>query len=51
MTESKGFMVGELVELLKDFSDDLPVIISGYESNYEYIRPPTVLNVPHLPDN
>jgi len=51
MTDSKGYTVGELKELLKEYPDDMPVIVSGYESGYEYFDPPTVLKVKHFPEN
>jgi hypothetical protein len=51
MTDSKGYTVGELMELLKEYPDDMPVIVSGYESGYEYFCTPTVRKVKHFPEN
>ena len=55
MTEKKSkvfsFTVGELIELLKEYPMDMPVIISGYENGYENFYHPTVQKVKHLPEN
>jgi hypothetical protein len=51
MTDSKGYTVGELRELLNEYPDEMPVIISGYESGYEFFYPPTVRKVKHYPEN
>jgi hypothetical protein len=46
-----NFTVGELIEILKQHSKDMPVIISGYESGYENFYHPMVKKVKHLPEN
>ena len=45
------YTVGELIEILKAYPNDLPVIVSGYENGYENFYHPTVQKVEHLPDN
>ena len=55
MTEKKSevfsFTVGELIELLKKYPMDMPVIVSGYENGYENFYHPTVQKVKHFPEN
>jgi len=54
MTEKNrafNYTVGELMELLKSFPLDLPVIVSGYENGYENFNHPTVKRVVHQPEN
>ena len=51
MTDLKSYTVGELIDILKNYPDDMPVIVSGYESGYENFYPPTVRKVKHLPEN
>lgn len=46
-----SYTVGELIEVLKEYPKDMPVIVSGYESGYENFYHPTVQKVAHLPDN
>jgi len=45
------FTVGELIEALKAFPRDLPVVISGYESGFENFFLPVAMKLQHLPDN
>ena len=55
MTEKKSkvfsFTVGELIELLKEYPMDMPVIVSGYENGYENFHHSTVQKVTHLSKN
>lgn len=55
MTEMKikifNYTVGELIEILKEYPIDMPVIVSGYENGYENFYHPTVQKVEHLPEN
>ncbi len=55
MTELKSkifnYTVGELIEILKEYPIDMPVIVSGYENGYENFYHPTVRKVEHLPEN
>jgi len=46
-----NFTVGELIKILKQYPEDLPVIVSGYENGYENFYHPVVKNVKHLPEN
>lgn len=45
------FTVGELIEILKGFPPNLPMITSGYEGGYENFYPPRVVKVNHEPKN
>ena len=46
-----NFTVGELTEILKEYPQDMPVIVSGYESGYENFYHPIVQKVNHIPEN
>ena len=50
-TKIFNYTVGELIEILKSYPDNMPVIVSGYENGYENFNPPTVHRVEHLPEN
>ncbi|MCD6175757.1 MAG: hypothetical protein J7K65_08360 [Planctomycetes bacterium] len=45
------FTVGELIEILKSMPQDLPVVVSGYESGYENFHQPSIMTMKHQPDN
>ena len=46
-----NFTVGELIEILKQYPQDMPVVVSGYENGYEKFYQPFVKKVIHLPEN
>ncbi len=46
-----NFTVGEMIEVLKSFPSDLPVITNGFNSGYENIVYPCVIKVKHKPEN
>jgi hypothetical protein len=46
-----SFTVGELIKILQQYPDDMPVVVSGYENGYENFHQPTVKKVIHLPEN
>jgi len=46
-----NFTVGELIEILREYPEDMPVVVSGYESGYENFYHPFVIKVTHLPEN
>jgi hypothetical protein len=46
-----SYTVGELKEILTQYPDNMPVIVSGYENGYENFRQPSVKKVKHLPEN
>ena len=46
-----NFTVGELIEILKQYPQDMPVVVSGYENGYENFYQPFVKKVNHLPEN
>jgi hypothetical protein len=45
------FTVSQLIEILKTFPEDLPVLTSGYENGLENIQPPEETTVTHEPEN
>ena len=44
------FTVAQLIEKLKEFSQDMPVLTSGYETEYENILLPKLVKVIYIPD-
>lgn len=44
------YTVGQLIEVLKQFPHDLPVVVSGYEDEYENFLPPKIATLKHVPD-
>ena len=44
------FIVAQLIEKLKEFPQDMPVLTSGYETEYENILPPLRIKVLYMPD-
>lgn len=49
--ETFYFTVGELTKILKSMPQDLPVVVSGYESGYENFHQPTIMTMTHQQDN
>jgi hypothetical protein len=45
------FTVQELIEALKSFPSDTPVIVSGYENGFENFYQPTMIKVKYEPEN
>jgi hypothetical protein len=43
--------VAQLIEILKTFPADLPVLVSGYESGYECFYHPEILKLVKRPEN
>lgn len=50
-TKIFNYTVEELIEILKSYPYEMPVIVSGYENGYENFYHPTVQKVAHLPEN
>jgi len=46
-----NFTVGELIKTLEQHPEDMPVIVSGYETGYENFYLPHVKKVKHLSEN
>jgi len=46
-----SFTVSELIKILQEYPEDMPVVVSGYESGYENFYQPFVKKVKHLPQN
>lgn len=46
-----NFTVGELIQILQQYPNDMPVVVSGYENGYENFYHPFVKKVIHLPEN
>jgi len=44
------YTVAQLIDELKKFSPELPVITSGYEGEFENILSPNIINVKFVPD-
>lgn len=49
--ETFHFTVSELAEILKSFPQDLPIVVSGYESGFENFFHPIVIKLKHKPEN
>lgn len=50
MNANTTFTVARLIEKLREFPPDLPVITSGYEGDYENIVLPKQIQVKYIPD-
>jgi len=46
-----NFTVGELIQILQQYPDDMPVVVSGYENGYENFYHPIVKKIIRLPEN
>lgn len=46
-----SFTVGELIKILQQHPQDMPVVVSGYETGYENFYHPTVKKVIAQPEN
>ena len=44
------FTVAQLIEKLKEFPQDIPLLTSGYETEYENILSPRLVKVMYMPD-
>lgn len=45
------FTAGELIEILKQFPVDMPVLVDGYEDGYDNFYHPFVVKVVYQPEN
>jgi len=45
------FTVKDLIEILKDLPQDLPVLTSGYETGFENFYHPSIVELKHVPEN
>ena len=45
------FTVGKLIEALKEFPADTPVVVSGYESGYENMMLPKLIQLEQQKEN
>ena len=43
--------VAELIKVLESLPQDMPILISGYESGFECFHEPKVARLIHKPDN
>lgn len=50
MKTKPTYTVAQLIEELKKFPMDMPVITNGYEDEYENILPPKIISVKIAPD-
>jgi len=46
-----AYTVAKLIEALKEFPQDTPVVVSGYESGYENIQPPKLVSLKYQKEN
>ena len=46
-----SYSVAELIEALKKYPQDLPVLVSGYEGGFENILPPIIERLIYKPEN
>ena len=46
-----NFTVAELMEILKQYPKDMPIVVSAYENGYENFYQPFVKKVKQLPEN
>ena len=44
------FTAGQMLDILKSFPKELPVLVSGYESGYENFFQPYIMNLKHEPE-
>ena len=45
------FTVSQLIEVLQALPQELPVLVSGYETGYENFHQPTLMTLKHEPGN
>ena len=50
MNTKPAYTVAKLIDELKKLPQDLPVITSGYEGEYENVLPPKTITVKFIPD-
>nr|NQU91522.1 hypothetical protein [Bacteroidota bacterium] len=46
-----NFTVAQLIEILKTFPDDMPILVSGYESGFDNFFYPAKKLLVHQPEN
>lgn len=46
-----SFTVAQLIEVLQTLPQDLPVLVSGYESGFENFYQPELTELKHVPEN
>jgi hypothetical protein len=51
INDKYNFTIGELIKILQQYPDDMPVVVSAYENGYENFYHPYVKKVKHLPEN
>jgi len=44
------YTIAKLIEELKKFPQDIPVVTNGYEGEFENILPPKIISVKFVPD-
>ena len=44
------FTIRSLIETLKNFPPDMPVLTDGYEDGFEHINAPKIIEVSHKPE-
>jgi len=51
MNKIDNTTVKELIQILKKFPEDLPVLVDGYESGYEHFYAPRIQSLKYEPEN
>lgn len=51
MNKTDNTTVKELIQLLKNFPEDLPVLVDGYESGFEHFYTPYIQTLKYEPEN
>ncbi len=51
MNKKDNTTVKELIQILGKFSEDLPVLVDGYESGYEHFYAPRIQKLKYEPEN
>ena len=51
MNATKTRTVADLIRILESLPQDMPILVSGYESGYENFHEPTVVRLAYRPDN
>ena len=51
MTKKFTYTIANLIEILREFPQDLPVLVSGYENGFENPLAPEKIKLEYKPEN
>ena len=51
MNKEDNITLKELIQILKKFPEDLPVLVDGYESGFEHFYSPNIQKLKYEPEN